>query len=328
MREALFTRRIGLKMQLLVISFLFTFSSYAFIVNNLSTDVSVGVMTIAAQGKGGGKSVKKAAAAKVQKSDDSRPYDKIDPEFRNIGPGFGGKNAVPFWIALVVFLLAMGGVVKGKSKPVKGISGVVALAALGVVAYVTYWEARSLGRQQGYAPVQPIWFSHKVHVTQNKIDCEYCHVDVRSSRHAGIPSLNVCLNCHSVVNKGKRSGTKEISKIYDYLGYNPKTKQFDKPGKPIEWIKVHNLPDHVYFNHAQHVQAGKVDCQECHGPVEKMNRVVEYKELSMKFCLDCHRSRNIITDNQYYALYKFHLKPGEKPKVKDIGGQDCSACHY
>jgi hypothetical protein len=222
----------------------------------------------------------------------------------------------------------MGGVVKGKSKVVKSVSGLVALGAFGVISYITYWEARALGRQQGYAPVQPIWFSHKVHVTQNGIDCEYCHSDARQSRHAGIPSLNVCLNCHSVVKEGKISGKKEIAKIYEHLGYNPKTNSFDKPGKPIQWVKVHNLPDHVYFNHAQHVQVGKVACQECHGPVEKMNRVVEYKELSMKFCLDCHREREIITDNQYYALYKFHMNPGEKPKVKDIGGQDCSSCHY
>ncbi len=267
-------------------------------------------------------------SSKKSYSEASRPYDKIDPEFKNIGPGFGGQNALPFWIALIVFVLAMGGVVKGKSKTVKGVSTLIALGAFGVISYVVYWEARALGRQQGYAPVQPIWFSHKVHVTQNNIDCEYCHSDARKSRYAGIPSLNVCLNCHNVVEKGKISGEKEIAKIYEHLGYNPKTKQFDKPGKPIEWIKVHNLPDHVYFNHAQHVQVGKVDCQECHGPVEKMSRVVQYKELSMKFCLDCHREREIITDNQYYALYKFHLKPNEKPKVSNIGGQDCSSCHY
>jgi hypothetical protein len=265
------------------------------------------------------KAVKTEKSEKAkQTASEERPYDVIDEEFRNIGPGFGGKNTIPFVVALVLFLLAMGGVVKGKSKAVKGISGLVALGAFGVIAYVVYWEARSLGRQQGYAPVQPIWFSHKVHATQNNIDCEYCHADARQSRHAGIPSLNVCLNCHSMVKEGKISGKKEIAKIYKHIN----------DGKPVEWIKVHNLPDHVYFNHAQHVAVGKVECQECHGPVERMSRVVEYKELSMKFCLDCHREREIITDNQYYALYKFHLNPGEKPKVKNIGGQDCSSCHY
>jgi len=308
---------------LLMVSMLFHLPSYGY--TNMDNAGMSGIVRIAPPAEGGKSSTKqvKKAAAKDRSS-----YDQINPEFRNIGPGFGGMNAVPFWISVVVFLLAMGGIIKGKNKVVKNISKLAALIAFGVISYITYWEARALGRQQGYAPVQPIWFSHKVHVTQNKIDCEYCHVDVRESRHAGIPSLNVCMNCHSTVNKGKNSGTQEIAKIYDYLGYNPKTRQYDKPGKPIQWIKVHNLPDHVYFNHAQHVQAGNVDCEECHGPVEKMDRVVEYKELSMKFCLDCHRERNIITDNQYYALYKFHLNPGEKPKVKDIGGQDCSSCHY
>jgi len=198
------------------------------------------------------------------------------------------------------------------------------------VAKITYTEARALGRQQGYAPVQPIWFSHKVHATQNGIDCEYCHVDARTSRHAGVPSLNVCMNCHNQVKEGSVSGKKEIAKIYDHLGYNPTTMQYDKPGKPIEWVKVHNLPDHVYFNHSQHVQAGKVKCQECHGPVEKMNRVVEYKEFAMgDFCLDCHRKRGIDTSNPYYKHYKFkNIKEGEKITVDKIGGDDCSSCHY
>ncbi len=333
MKDALFLRSSWRKwVLLLVVSMLFHVSSYAY---TSAPDVTGTTVTVAPPAEGGKavtKKVKKAkhnkAQSKASETAESRPYDKIDPEFRGIGPGFGGMNKVPFWISVIVFLVSFVLMIKFKKKTLKWAMALVSLIAFGVISYITYWEARALGRQQGYAPVQPIWFSHKVHVTQNKIDCEYCHVDVRESRHAGIPSLNVCLNCHNTVKKGKISGTKEISKIYDYLGYNPNTQKFDKPGKPIQWIKVHNLPDHVYFNHAQHVQVGKVDCEECHGPVEKMNRVVEYKELSMKFCLDCHRERNIITDNQYYALYKFHLNPGEKPKVKDIGGQDCSSCHY
>ncbi len=322
----------ALKQGILVwmLAVLFVFSSALKAATEDAGGNTAGISYIAAQQKEGKVTAKKSKteASSSKKESSTRPYDVIDPEFRNIGPGFGGNNVLPFWIAVVVFFLAFGGIVKGKSKAVKGISTLVAFVAFGIISYVIYWEARALGRQKGYAPVQPIWFSHKVHVTQNGIDCEYCHVDARTSRHAGIPSLNVCMNCHNSVMEGKRSGKAEISKIYEHLGYNPKTRRYDKPGKPIQWIKVHNLPDHVYFNHAQHVQAGKVECQECHGPVEKMNRVVEYKELSMKFCLDCHRSRNIITDNQYYSLYKFHLNPGEKPKVKDIGGQDCSSCHY
>ena len=260
---------------------------------------------------------------------DQRPYDKIDPEFRGIGPG---NNTVPFIISLVVFVLAT---VLGRRKKCKApkLMMLVALLSLGYIAKITYVEARALGRQHGYAPVQPIWFSHKIHVTQNGINCEYCHVDARTSRHAGIPSLNVCMNCHNQVHKGSVSGTKEIAKIYKHLGYNPKTGQYDKPGKPVQWVKVHNLPDLVYFNHSQHVQAGKVKCQECHGPVEKMNRVVEYKELAMgDFCLDCHRKRGIDTSNPYYKHYKFKEmkeKQGiDKITVDKIGGADCSSCHY
>jgi len=256
-------------------------------------------------------------------------YDKIDSEFKGIGPG---NNTLPFVIALVVFILAT---IMGRRKKCKApkVMMLVALFALGYIAKITYTEARALGRQQGYAPVQPIWFSHQVHAGQNGIDCEYCHVDARTSRHAGVPSLNVCMNCHTQVKEGSVSGKKEIAKIYEHLGYNPTTMQYDKPGKPIEWIKVHNLPDHVYFNHAQHVQAGKVACQECHGPVEKMNRVVEYKEFAMgDFCLDCHRKRGIDTSNPYYKHYKFKEmkeKQGiDKITVDKIGGADCSSCHY
>ncbi len=277
-------------------------------------------------------STAQAAAAKAEKQQPAvshADYDKIDPEFKGIGPG---NNTVPFIIALLVFALAT---VLGRRKKCKmpKVMMLVAFLAIAYIGKITYVEARALGRQQGYAPVQPIWFSHKVHAGQNGIDCEYCHVDARTSRHAGVPSLNVCMNCHNQVHKGSVSGTKEIAKIYDYLGYNPKTMQYDKPAKPIKWVKVHNLPDHVYFNHAQHVQAGKVKCQECHGPVEKMNRVVEYKELAMgDFCLDCHRKRGIDTSNPYYKHYKFkELKEKQgidKITVDKIGGADCSSCHY
>jgi len=278
----------------------------------------------AAQEKATGDDAKKvdAKTEKVATAD----YDKIDSDFVGIGPG---NNTVPFIIAFVVFLFAT---IMGRRKKCKAkiVMVIVSLLAIAYVAKITYTEARALGRQQGYAPVQPIWFSHKVHATQNGIDCEYCHVDARTSRHAGVPSLNVCMNCHNQVKEGTVSGKKEIAKIYEHLGYNPTTMQYDKPGKPIEWVKVHNLPDHVYFNHAQHVQAGKVECQECHGPVEKMNRVVEYKEFAMgDFCLDCHRKRGIDTSNPYYKHYKFKdIKEGEKITVDKIGGADCSSCHY
>jgi len=285
------------------------------------------VATVAMQAQGHKKS--EEAEKKETQVSSSADYDKIDPEFKGIGPG---NNTIKFIIALVVFIVAtvLGRRKKGKFKWAMAL---VALLAFACISKITYIEARALGRQQGYAPVQPIWFSHKVHATQNGIDCEYCHVDARTSRHAGIPGVDVCMNCHTQVKEGSISGKKEISKIYEHAGYNPTTMQYDKPAKPIEWVKVHNLPDHVYFNHAQHVQAGKVECQECHGPVEKMNRVVEYKELAMgDFCLDCHRKRGIDTSNPYYKHYKFkELKEKQgidQITVDKIGGADCSACHY
>ncbi len=273
-----------------------------------------------------GKDAQKETKKQVQNDDARANYDKINDKFKDIGPG---NNTVKFVVALVVFLLAFWAVGKMKGK-VKWVAVIAVLLALGYISKITYTEARALGRQQGYAPVQPIWFSHKVHAGQNGINCEYCHADARTSRHAGVPSLNVCMNCHSQVKEGKVSGTKEIAKIYKHLGYNPTTMQYDKPGKPIEWVKVHNLPDHVYFNHAQHVQAGKVACQECHGPVEEMDRVVEYKELAMgDFCLKCHRERGIDQSNPYYKHYDFKdMKKGDKITVDKIGGADCSSCHY
>jgi hypothetical protein len=298
--------------------------------NSMSSklDFATVATNVAAQAKESGDDAKKAEPKKTAEKvvATTADYDKIDSDFEGIGPG---NNTVPFIIAFVVFLFAT---IMGRRKKckVKIVMVIVSLLAIAYVAKITYTEARALGRQQGYAPVQPIWFSHQVHATQNGIDCEYCHVDARTSRHAGVPSLDLCMNCHNQVKEGSVSGKKEIAKIYEHLGYNPTTMQYDKPGKPIEWIKVHNLPDHVYFNHAQHVQAGKVECQECHGPVEKMNRVVEYTEFAMgDFCLDCHRKRGIDTSNPYYKHYKFKdVKEGEEITVDKIGGADCSSCHY
>ncbi len=189
---------------------------------------------------------------------------------------------------------------------------------------IVVMEAQGLGRSQFYSPDQPIAFSHKVHAGQNKIDCRYCHTSVEQSKHAGIPSVQLCMNCHNVVKKGTITGTKEIEKIYE--AYNK--------GKAIEWIKVHNVPDHVYFNHAQHVNVGKLDCNECHGPVETMDRIVQVEDLSMGWCIECHRTKEVpFTSNKFYESYKeLHeeINAGKRSKVtvSDIGGNDCQKCHY
>jgi hypothetical protein len=201
---------------------------------------------------------------------------------------------------------------------------IIILISVAIISEVTYEEAKSLGRQQFYAPDQPIAFSHYIHAGQNKIDCKYCHSTVTTSKHAGFPSSQLCMNCHFVVRKGTNSGTAEIEKIYKAL----------ETGKSIEWVKVHNLPDHVYFNHAQHVAAGKVNCTDCHGDVAKMDRIMQVSNLGMGWCIECHRTREVqFIDNAFYATYQaLHddLKSGAKKKitVDDIGGTNCSKCHY
>jgi mono/diheme cytochrome c family protein len=216
----------------------------------------------------------------------------------------------------------------------KGFIGFAIFTAIVLGGYLTVSNATSLGRQQGYAPTQPIKFSHKIHAGINKIECQYCHDGARRSKHASIPGASTCMNCHKAINKGPKYGTEEIGKIYASSGYNVEKQVYDKPSKPIEWIRIHNLPDHAYFNHAQHVVAGKVKCQECHGKVEEMEVVYEHAPLSMGWCINCHRNKEVqFKDNKYYEAYQaYHdaLKNGTKTKVtvEDIGGLECQKCHY
>ncbi|MEZ0609507.1 c-type cytochrome [Fibrella sp. WM1] len=175
----------------------------------------------------------------------------------------------------------------------------------------------SVGIQQGYAPKQPIAYSHKLHAGQYKIDCNYCHTGVNKGKSATIPSANICMNCHGVIKKE----SPEIQKIYTAIEEN----------KPIEWIRVHNLPDLAYFNHAQHVNVGNVQCQSCHGEIEKMEVVEQRSSLTMGWCIDCHRKTEVNTkDNAYYdKLVALHSKESREPlKVANIGGLECSKCHY
>ena len=180
----------------------------------------------------------------------------------------------------------------------------------------------NVGIQQGYAPTQPIAFSHKVHAGDFKIDCNYCHTGVRKSRNANLPSVNICMNCHVSINKvtGATEPSMEIQKIYDANENN----------MPIEWVRVHNLPDLAYFNHAQHFEVGGITCQTCHGTVEEMDVLRQQENLTMGWCIDCHRKTEIRTDNGYYdKLVKIHAEKSDKPMVvEDIGGLECSKCHY
>ena len=179
----------------------------------------------------------------------------------------------------------------------------------------------SVGVQKGYAPKQPIAFSHKIHAGQYEIDCNYCHTGVQKSKNANIPSPNICMNCHSTITKGKITGENEIKKIYAAIENNT----------PIEWVRVHNLPDLAYFNHSQHVNVGGIECQTCHGPIEEMDVVRQHSLLTMGWCVDCHRKTDLNTKgNEYYdKLVELHEKSSSKAmKVEDNGGLECAKCHY
>ena len=226
---------------------------------------------------------------------------------------------------------------------------VLALFCFG--GYMTINAAVGLGRMKNYQPEQPIYYSHKVHAGINQINCLYCHSGAQDSKFSNIPSVNVCMNCHMAVKEytgdplvkenGKEvNGTTEIKKLYAYAGWNPATKKYDKPGKPIEWIKIHNLPDHVYFNHSQHIKVGKQQCQTCHGPIQEMGEVKQFAELSMGWCINCHRETKVDfynketgAGNKFYSIYeKFHndIKNGKMDSVtvEKIGGTECQKCHY
>lgn len=189
---------------------------------------------------------------------------------------------------------------------------------------------------KGYMPEQPIKFSHKIHAGDNAIACQYCHNSVEKSRHAGIPTVNICMNCHKGITTGAITGDKEISKIHKAAGFDVKTGKYDvSKASPIQWVKVHNLPDHVYFNHSQHVVVGKIECAQCHGNLKEMTVAEQKTPLTMKWCIECHRKTEVAMEgNPYYE--KLHAALKEKYKnqhlnkftVAQMGGIECAKCHY
>jgi mono/diheme cytochrome c family protein len=193
------------------------------------------------------------------------------------------------------------------------------IAALGFKAVIN--ALFSVGVQQGYAPEQPIAFSHKIHAGEYEIDCKYCHIGVTKGKNATIPSVNICMNCHNQIKSGTNTGEAEIGKIVRAFNEN----------KPIEWVRIHNLPDLAYFNHAQHVDVGGIECETCHGPVQEMEVVRQHSLLTMGWCIDCHRKTEVNSQgNAYYdKLMELHDPSGKsKMTVEEIGGLECSKCHY
>ncbi|TYZ08677.1 c-type cytochrome [Hymenobacter lutimineralis] len=202
-----------------------------------------------------------------------------------------------------------------KSKVVRGLAvGIFVLAVL----YESVQGVMAVGLQQGYQPTQPIAFSHKLHAGEHQINCAYCHTSVYKSKSANIPSANICMNCHSQI----KTESPEIKKIYRAIQKN----------QPIQWVRIHNLPDLAYFNHSQHTQVGGLECQTCHGPIQNMEVVYQYSALTMGWCINCHRETPLNTKgNGYYdKLVQLHDKAnGAVPfTVSSNGGTECSKCHY
>jgi len=204
------------------------------------------------------------------------------------------------------------------------------VAFLGSAGWKTLWN---VGVHQGYKPVQPIKFSHQLHAGVNQIECQYCHSGAFKSKNASIPSLNVCMNCHKYVTASEKYNgetSPEIQKIYNALDWDGQ--KYGPNQKPIQWVRVHNLPDFAYFNHSQHVVVAGVECQRCHGPIETMDEVYQYSPLTMKWCVNCHRETEVNhKDNAYYdKLVAAHekLKKGDKITAASLGGLECGKCHY
>ena len=216
-------------------------------------------------------------------------------------------------------------------------------------AYFAYGWMMQVGVDQGYAPIQPIHYSHKIHAGTNKIECQYCHSSARVSKHSGIPSLNVCMNCHKSIYEytGNPEGptqedlangytnefyTNEIKKLYKAVGWDEEGQKYTGESQPVEWVRIHNLPDFAYFNHSQHVSVAGVDCTTCHGPVQEMEIMYQYSPLTMGWCIDCHRETNVkVEGNEYYE--KIHAELSKKYGVENLtaaqmGGLECGKCHY
>ncbi|MGB1043333.1 MAG: c-type cytochrome, partial [Tenacibaculum sp.] len=192
---------------------------------------------------------------------------------------------------------------------------VVIFGAL-ITAYVLFGTLFKVGVDTGYQPIQPIAFSHKIHAGDNKIDCQYCHSSAKHSKTSGIPSVNVCMNCHKNISEVaddtkvvmddhtlvKADLDKEIAKIYEAAGWDAENLKYTGETKPVKWVRVHNLPDFAYFNHSQHVTVAGLKCQKCHGPVEEMEEVYQYSPLTMGWCIDCHKETKVdLKGNEYYS---------------------------
>lgn len=208
-------------------------------------------------------------------------------------------------------------------------------------AYFAFGYMMQIGVDQGYAPVQPIHYSHRIHAGDNQIDCKFCHSSARKSKTSGIPSLNVCMNCHKTISEvapetateeySKEFYDGEIAKLYKAVGWDAAEQKYTGKTEPVKWVRIHTLPDFVYFNHSQHVTVAGVACQKCHGEIQEMEIVEQFAPLTMGWCISCHKETNVNLENEYYAKIHEELskKYGvEKLTIAELGGLECGKCHY
>jgi mono/diheme cytochrome c family protein len=208
--------------------------------------------------------------------------------------------------------------------------------------YFVYGYLMQVGVDQNYEPIQPIHFSHKIHAGDNEINCKYCHSAARVSKNSGIPSLNVCMNCHKNIGEvaettatpeySKAFYDEQIQKLYTAVGWDKTTQAYTGKSEPVKWVRIHNLPDFVYFNHSQHVTVAGIECQTCHGPVETFEIQKQFAPLTMGWCIECHRKTDVkMEGNEYYT--KIHAELSKKYGVDKLtaaqmGGLECGKCHY
>ncbi|ANW96530.1 cytochrome C [Wenyingzhuangia fucanilytica] len=248
-------------------------------------------------------------------------------------------------VVTLVLLALIGWVFLKSNNGFLKIFATIILVFLGV--YFGFTALMSVGVDEGYQPVQPIAFSHKIHAGDNKIDCQYCHSSAKHSKTSGIPSVNVCMNCHKNISEvaddtqvklgegrvlDKSKLDKEIQKVYDAAGWDAENLKYTGVTKPVKWVRVHNLPDFAYFNHSQHVTVAGVACQKCHGAVEEMDELHQHASLTMGWCIECHKETEVnIAGNGYYK--KIHEQLSQKYGVNKVtiaqlGGKECGKCHY
>tara|TARA_B100000809_G_scaffold22902_1_gene20082 strand:+ start:48864 stop:50045 length:1182 start_codon:yes stop_codon:yes gene_type:complete len=251
----------------------------------------------------------------------------------------GASDMISYFVFLVLAGLILYVYFKSNNGFLKIIATIILLLN---IAYFGFTALLSIGVDQGYQPVQPIAFSHRIHAGDNKIDCQYCHSAAKNSKSSGIPSVNICMNCHKNIGEvseetataehSKAFYDGEIQKLYKAAGWDSENLKYTGETEPIVWTRIHNLPDFAYYNHSQHVTVGGIKCQKCHGPVQEMEELYQFSPLTMGWCIDCHKETEVkMEGNGYYKNIHDDLSKKfgvEKVTVAQMGGKECGKCHY